>query len=33
MDIAIEQLNQKKMHVGKLVDHGAAPPYKHDPKK
>ncbi len=31
IDVAVEQLNQKKMHVGKLVDHGAAP-YKHDPK-
>lgn len=31
IDVAIEQLNQKKMYVGKLVDHGAAP-YKHDPK-
>jgi hypothetical protein len=31
IDVAVEQLNQKKMHVGKLVDHGAAP-YKHNPK-
>lgn len=31
IDVAVETLNQKKMHVGKLVDHGAAP-YKHDPK-
>lgn len=31
IEVAVEQLNQKKMHVGKLVDHGAAP-YKHDPK-
>ncbi len=31
IDVAVEQLNQKKMHVGKLVDHGAAP-YEHDPK-
>lgn len=31
IDVAVEQLNQKKMHVGKLVDHGAAP-YKHDSK-
>lgn len=31
IDVAIAQLNQKKMHVGKLVDHGAAP-YQHDPK-
>lgn len=31
IDVAVEQLNKKKMHVGKLVDHGAAP-YKHDPK-
>ena len=31
IDVAVEQLHQKKMHVGKLVDHGAAP-YNHDPK-
>lgn len=31
MDTAISQLHDKKMHVGKLVDHGAAP-YKNDPK-
>ena len=29
IEVAVEQLNQKKMHVGKLVDHRAAP-YKHE---
>lgn len=31
LDQAIEKLHDKKMHVGKLVDHGHAP-YKNDPK-
>jgi hypothetical protein len=31
MDQAIDQLHDKKIHVGKLVDHGHAP-YKNDPK-